>query len=106
LDHVAIVIRRHAHWQRSEAGRNPEECMSAQVANGPVDARNDRPGAVWLRSSRCEVNGSCVEVARLADGRIGIRDGKLGAASPVLAISPAQWRVLIARMGAGNFTIG
>lgn len=79
--------------------------MCAQAANGPVGARNDRPGGVWLRSSRCEVNGSCVEVARLADGRIGIRDGKLGTASPVLAISPAQWRALVARMAAGQFTI-
>jgi hypothetical protein len=31
------------------------------------------PGARWVKSSLSFANGDCVEVARLADGRVGVR---------------------------------
>lgn len=48
----------------------------------------------WVRSSRCS-NGACVEVA-VEDGRVLVRDSKLGEESPVLAFSPSDWRTFLA----------
>jgi hypothetical protein len=47
-----------------------------------------------------------VEVASLAAGRTGVRDGKLGASSPVLAFGPEAWRAFVAGVAAGQFRAG
>jgi hypothetical protein len=43
----------------------------------------------WLTSSSC-ADGSCVQVARDGD-QVLIRDGKMGDASPVIAVPAADW---------------
>jgi hypothetical protein len=51
----------------------------------------------WFTSSY--TNGGqddCVEVNYSLAGHVGVRDSKLGATSPVLDMSPAQWASLIA----------
>ncbi|GGM73582.1 hypothetical protein GCM10010106_20180 [Thermopolyspora flexuosa] len=60
----------------------------------------DLTGAVWRKSVR-STNGNCVEVALLADGRVGIRDGKnpLGA---VLAFSRAEWGAFVSSLKSGR----
>jgi hypothetical protein len=60
------------------------------------------PSATWRRSARCDVNGSCVEVTLLPTGEIGVRDGKIGSASPVLAFSPQSWRGFVSGVRAGQ----
>jgi hypothetical protein len=53
--------------------------------------------STWFKSSYS--NGgqnNCVEVNHSLPGHVGVRDSKLGAASPVLDVSPAQWASLIA----------
>jgi len=47
-------------------------------------------GADWRKSSYSQSNGHCVEVTRLVDGRIGVRDSKV-ADGPVLAVEPGAW---------------
>jgi hypothetical protein len=47
-------------------------------------------------------NGGCVEVATVP-GYIGVRDTKLGAASPVLAFTPTEWKAFLAGVRAGEF---
>jgi Domain of unknown function (DUF397) len=59
--------------------------------------------AVWEVSSRCGGNGSCVEVARLRSGAVAIRDGKLGAAGPILEFSPQEWTAFVWGVKAGEF---
>ncbi|GAA4010058.1 hypothetical protein GCM10022247_35260 [Allokutzneria multivorans] len=45
----------------------------------------------WRTATASKENGSgCVEFGT-AMGMVGIRDSKLGAASPILAFTPHQW---------------
>lgn len=74
----------------------------ADPSNLPVSGS---AATTWRRSSRCDLNGSCVEVAELADGMIGVRDGKIGAASPVLSFSGEQWRAFVSGIAAGHFDV-
>ncbi len=46
--------------------------------------------ALAQKSSYSQVNGHCTEAA-LRQGTVLVRDSKLGGASPVLALSPAEW---------------
>jgi hypothetical protein len=57
----------------------------------------------WLRSSRCSINGSCVEVANLADGRVMVRDGKAAEDSPLLVFSGEEWNAFISGVKNGDF---
>jgi hypothetical protein len=56
----------------------------------------------WRTSSFTD-NGTCVEVADLADGGRLVRDTKLGEASPVLRYTAAEWQAFIAGVKLGEF---
>ncbi|GAA2379631.1 DUF397 domain-containing protein [Catellatospora methionotrophica] len=63
----------------------------------------NRTGASWFKSSRSDAgNGSCVEIAFMADA-VGVRDSKDQPGGPVLPFSPASWRSFIAGVKAGEF---
>lgn len=59
------------------------------------DADECNPGAGWRKSSHSMSNGHCVEAARLAGGRIGVRDSK-AAGESVLRFKPGVWTVFLA----------
>lgn len=56
----------------------------------------------WRKSSYSN-NGQCVELADLGDGTIGMRDDKLGDASPVLAFTRAEMATFLDGAKAGEF---
>lgn len=58
--------------------------------------------AQWRKSSYSGYNGNCVEVADLAAGRIGVRDSKAGAGSPVLEFARADWAAFVTSVKAGR----
>jgi len=52
------------------------------------------PGVGWTKSSYSMSNGHCVEVGRLADGRVGMRHSKVPD-GPVLRFEPAEWAAFL-----------
>lgn len=62
---------------------------------------NMRPGDGWRRSSLC-ANGGCVEVKRLPDGGVAIRDSK-DERSPVLEFDEEEWRAFLGGIRLGEF---
>ena len=56
----------------------------------------------WRRSSKC-TNGTCVEVARVADGYL-VRDGK-SPQSGVLSFTEAEWSAFTAGVKANEFDL-
>ncbi len=58
----------------------------------------------WRRSSRCAGESACVEIAPLTDGTIGIRDAKLPAGSPFIAVEREAYRAFLSAVKAGEFS--
>lgn len=80
--------------------------MNPQSVDSSFRHEPGASGGTWRRSSFCEVNGSCVEVAQLVTGEVGVRDGKIGPLSPVLSFGQAEWRAFVASVVAGQFDVG
>jgi Domain of unknown function (DUF397) len=56
----------------------------------------------WRKSSYSGYNGNCVEVADLEAGRVGVRDSKAGAGSPVLEFSRTDWAAFLVSVKDGR----
>jgi hypothetical protein len=56
----------------------------------------------WIKSSLSLAQGSCVEVASLPDGGVGIRDSK-DPSGPVLRFTPDEWRAFLGGARDGEF---
>lgn len=59
--------------------------------------------ARWRKSSYSQGQNTCLEITDTVPGRVGIRDSKLGAASPILTVTTAEWRTLLAAIRGGEF---
>ena len=59
-------------------------------------------GPPWVKSSLSFSNGNCVEVARLPEGGIGVRDSK-DTQGPVLRFTPDEWRAFVGGVRNGEF---
>ncbi|WP_280468762.1 DUF397 domain-containing protein [Nocardia cyriacigeorgica] len=61
----------------------------------------DLTGATWLRAGEGE-GGDSVEIALLADGHVGMRDGK-DPDGPALIFTPGEWAAFTAGVLDGEF---
>lgn len=60
-------------------------------------------GLVWRKSSFSNDQGDeCVEVARLADGGMAVRDSK-DPSGAVLRFTPGEWTAFVKGANAGEF---
>lgn len=59
----------------------------------------------WRKSSFCNGAATCVEVAPLPDGSVGVRDSKLGDDSPLLSFTPTEWVAFVAGVRDGEFDL-
>jgi len=73
--------------------------MREEIHNGM--SASDVPGARWRKSSYSNPSGNCVEMARLGDGRVAIRNSRFpeGAA---LVYSAGQFRAFVEEAKAGR----
>jgi Domain of unknown function (DUF397) len=55
----------------------------------------------WRKSSYSAANGDCVEVARLADGHIGVRDSR-NIVLPALRFTPTRWQTFVGELKRGR----
>ena len=70
-------------------------------------ALNDHPGTPgsdpkWIKSSLSFSNGNCVEVADLAEGKVGVRHSK-HTDGPVLRFTPDEWHAFLGGVRQGEF---
>jgi hypothetical protein len=63
------------------------------------------PPLVWKKAKKSDSNGSCIEVARLADGGAKIRDSKDNGSGPVLSFTRAEWDAFVDGMEHREFEL-
>jgi hypothetical protein len=70
----------------------------------PHDGANatELAGARWQKSRRSNSQGACVELARLEDGEIAVRNSRFPH-GPVLRYTQAELRALIEGVKEGDF---
>lgn len=59
----------------------------------------------WFKSTRSGNNGACVEVARLSDEVIGVRDSKAEGKGPILTFTRAEWDAFVGGAKDGEFDL-
>jgi Domain of unknown function (DUF397) len=66
------------------------------------DLATPDPGPRWIKSSLSYSNGNCVQVARLPDGMVGVRDSK-NPGIAILRFTPGAWQAFLAGARRGEF---
>jgi hypothetical protein len=84
----------------NEAGQRRPARVDLSRGNGAHFPQSPDFGQ-WRKSSYSAYNGNCVEVADLGTDRIGVRDSKAGAGSPVLQFSHEDWVSFLATVKDG-----
>lgn len=56
----------------------------------------------WVKSRRSDANDNCVEVARAADGTVGVRDSK-DQQGPILTFTQTAWHEFTLGVQHGDF---
>jgi hypothetical protein len=60
----------------------------------------------WRKASYSWIEGvECVEITTELTGWVGVRDSKLGADTPVLVFTTAEWRTVLASARAGQLDV-
>jgi uncharacterized protein DUF397 len=80
-----VEVASFAIWRKSSQSNGTGNCVEVG----------------WQKSSYSGQAGSCVEVGQVAD-LVGMRDSKLGDASPVLTVSPSRWADFVAAIKDGD----
>jgi Domain of unknown function (DUF397) len=60
--------------------------------------------AAWRKATASDANSGCVEVAFLANGRVGVRDSK-NRAKPPLMVTAQEWARFITGARSGDFDL-
>ncbi len=71
-----------------------------KIRNGV--AATDLSDVTWMRSRRSGAQGNCVELARLADGAVAMRNSR-DPEGPALLFTPAEITAMFAGVREGEF---
>lgn len=63
----------------------------------------DQTKLEWRKASKSGPNGNCLEVAKLDDGGVAVRDSKQAGQGPVLQYTPAEWDAFLDGARKGEF---
>jgi hypothetical protein len=78
--------------------------VAADEAHSQGQARQvDLARASWRKSSWSAANGSCVEIAHLQHGEVGVRDTKDRGLGPVLIFADPEWDAFLSGVKHGDF---
>jgi Domain of unknown function (DUF397) len=69
-----------------------------------IQGSADLAGGPWKKSSLSMSNGSCVEVAWLANGEVGVRHSR-DRTGPVLLFTPDEWKAFLGGVYNGEFDV-
>ena len=83
------------------SGRDRRAEYRESALEGVAMSADGSPMPEFRRSTFCNSNGGCVEVAREARGA-SVRDGK-NSDSPVLRFTEIEWRAFVQGVRAGEF---
>ncbi|WP_433714869.1 DUF397 domain-containing protein [Nocardia sp. CA-084685] len=64
----------------------------------------DLSSAAWFKSSRSASRDTCVEIAHLEGGMVGVRDSK-DPMGPALVFSPVEWDAFTAGLQSGGLEL-
>jgi hypothetical protein len=64
----------------------------------------DRTGARWVKSAAGNAGGNHVEISRLGDGGMAVRDAK-DPEGPILFFTPAEWDAFVGGVKDGEFDV-
>lgn len=80
---------------------------TSNTRNDPtlMDPVPDLRGATWRKSSHSNGATNCVEVALLADGRVGVRHSRRPD-DAVIVYSRSEWEAFLAGVKAEEFEVG
>jgi Domain of unknown function (DUF397) len=70
--------------------------LSPEETQGRTDA-----ALSWVKSTHSFANGNCVEVARMPNGGVGVRDSK-DPQGPALSFTAGEWRAFIGAVQKGE----
>jgi hypothetical protein len=77
--------------------------MASVTGDSPTSVTQDPPAfGTWRKSTRSDSGGNCVQAAKAADGRIGVRDSK-DPAGPVLMFTRDEWNAFVEGVHLGEF---
>ncbi|GAA1998662.1 DUF397 domain-containing protein [Catenulispora subtropica] len=79
-------------------------CSIGAELTGPTPAGADLTGAAWRKSSHSNGATNCVEVARLADGSVGVRHSRRPDGA-VIVYSRSEWAAFLAGVKAEEFEV-
>jgi hypothetical protein len=103
---MLALMHVHPHGQAPGTGRAvpaPDEDQEAQMAH----AYNGMPatelaGVTWRKSRRSNSSGNCVEMAKLSDGQVAVRNSRFPE-GPALVYTHAEIEALVLGAKDGDF---
>jgi hypothetical protein len=77
--------------------------VTQQIRPGPAGP-DPLAGAAWRKARASDANSGCVEIAFLADGRVGVRDSK-DPGKICLTFDVRDWTCFLSGAKAGEFDL-
>jgi hypothetical protein len=80
--------------------------VKRSLGDGPHESTpaSNAVSSVWRKSTRSIGNGQCIEAAKLADGRLAMRDST-DTTGPAIPFAEAAWHLFLKRVKADQIGI-